>query len=398
MPRVFVENALYYVTCKSLPNQSIFREKGDYNMYFELMKRYKEQYGVNIYAYNLMPSHLHLLMEVDEKTTISTIMHNINSTYTKYYNSRYERKGHLFRERFKAALIEKEPKVLLNLTAYMHLSVKKMEVAIQGQTHPYSSYSLYLDYNQQSDHGLNIKNEIAAVLSGLIDENYSQYLQKAEQSMDFKKMHKQLQRKGMLGSSAFLESVKNKIEQFREAEAGEKETAQLKPDLETAENNVQNAKGFNPMGLAILILVLTSAGMYLYFDYTRNSAKPQIEEKADKIQEVIKQEPISNLERTEWELKLFAANGQEVKTDTLSFNNGKVVSAYLAGINYPKSNYSLVFEGDKLIWETMQTSPSGTASWRGEVKNEKMSGILSLRQKGKQTQVFSFENTKYRRK
>ena len=97
-------------------------------MYFGLIKKYREQYQAQVYAYSLMPSHLHLLLEVDEKTTISTIMHNINSSYTKYYNGRYERKGHLFRERFKAALVEKDPKVLLNLTAYIHLNPKKLEI------------------------------------------------------------------------------------------------------------------------------------------------------------------------------------------------------------------------------------------------------------------------------
>jgi hypothetical protein len=34
-------------------------------------------------------------------------MHDINSNYTKYYNSKYHRKGHLFQERYHCVLVEK---------------------------------------------------------------------------------------------------------------------------------------------------------------------------------------------------------------------------------------------------------------------------------------------------
>ncbi len=363
-------------------------------MYFGLMKKYKEQYGVKVYAYNLMPSHLHLLMEVDEKTTISTVMHNINSTYTKFYNGRYARKGHLFRERFKAALIENDPKVLLNLTAYMHLNAKKMEVAIQAQTLRYNSYSLYLDYDQQNDRGLDMKNEINGILSGLIGENYSQYLQKAEQSMDFKKMHKQLQRKGMFGSPAFMESVKKKIDEFREPTAAKKETAELKPVVSKSNEKITK-KSFNPAGIAILILILSSAGIYIYFDY---SAKAPVEVAQKVIIKEVNKEELENLDETEWQIKLTSSDGKAVKKDTVFFVKGKFASKYLTQLNYSMSNYSMFGENDKIIWETMQTSYNGIALWRGEITGDKMNGILSLQQKGKQQQVFSFKSITHRKK
>jgi hypothetical protein len=66
---------------------------------------------------------------------------------------------------------------------------------------------------------------------------------------------------------------------------------------------------------------------------------------------------------------------------------------------YTVSNYTLIQEDDMITWETMQTSPDGsTASWRGEVEQGKMKGILNLRQKGSEPQDFSFMSVKYRRK
>ncbi len=352
-------------------------------MYFGLMKKYKEQYGIKIFAYNLMPSHLHLLMEVDEKNKISTVMHSLNSSYTKYFNSRYKRGGHLFRERFKAALVEKDPKVLLNLTVYMHLNAKKLEIAAEAKTYPYSSYSLYLNYLQQNDHGLDIKNEINEILSGLMGENYADFMQKTEQVIDVKKMHKQLQRKGMLGSTAFIEEVKKQIELVKD---------QPEPQAEIPDTNIQRNKSINTAVMALLIVVVSAAGLYVYFDF---SGKP---EQVENPQVVMQENRLDNLDMTEWQLQLTPVDGGKVKSDIISFINGKVSSAYLAKFKYPITNYSMVREGNKIIWETMQTSSQGIASWRGEVDQGKMQGVLSLRQEGKEPQDFSFKSIKFSRK
>jgi Protein of unknown function (DUF1568). len=243
-----------------LPSQNIFREKEDYEMYFNLMKKYKEELGFKLYAYALMPSHLHLLVEMDSTTSISTIMHNLNSSYTKYFNSRYQHKGHLLRERFKTAIIEKDPKLLLKLSAYIHLNCRRLNLAVQAQTYPYSSYSLYLDYNQQSDRGLNIKNEIADIVGGLLGQNYDDFAAKLEQSEEYQRLHKQLQRNRVAGSDAFIEKVKREIENQRQQnEAVEPPGWMGRPQRLVA-------------GTVVLIIALTAAGVYIYFDLNR---KPQ---------------------------------------------------------------------------------------------------------------------------
>lgn len=350
-------------------------------MYFGLMKKYKEQYGMKIFAYSLMPNHIHLLLEVDEKNTISTVMHNINSSYTKYFNGRYERRGHLFRERFKAALVEKDPKVLLNLTAYMHLNAENLEIAAEAKTYPHSSYSLYLNYQSQSDHGLEIKSEIEEILVGLIGEGYEEFMQKAQKNMDGKKMHKQLQRKGMLGSQEFIEEVKKKIEQVKD-----------QPEVKTEkQQQTPIAKKTNKPGTLVLIIVLAATGFYLYFNFVKQTAP--INNK-----QIVVEQGLENLDLTQWQIKLTSVNGKEIKSDVLSFNKGKVASIYLLKSGYPMTNYSMSKDGDKIIWETMQTSPEGTATWRGEVVGEKMNGIMSLRQKGKSPQDFSFKSIKFKKK
>ena len=125
VPRINLEGALYYVTSRGDHNEAIFKEAGDYAAYLDLLKKGKEQYNFKLFAFCLLPNHIHLLIELAGDTTISQIMYGLNSNYTKYFNAKHHKEGHLFQERYEMALLEKEPN-LLNMTAYIHLNPKAL--------------------------------------------------------------------------------------------------------------------------------------------------------------------------------------------------------------------------------------------------------------------------------
>ena len=47
IPRVGIKDALYYVTSRGDHNQNIFKDDEDYQTYVLLLKKYKEQYGID---------------------------------------------------------------------------------------------------------------------------------------------------------------------------------------------------------------------------------------------------------------------------------------------------------------------------------------------------------------
>lgn len=50
---------------------------------------------------------------------LSKVMQNILFRYTRYWNGRYRKMGHLFQDRYKAILCEKDS-YLLKLIRYLH--------------------------------------------------------------------------------------------------------------------------------------------------------------------------------------------------------------------------------------------------------------------------------------
>jgi REP element-mobilizing transposase RayT len=389
LPRIYIKGALYYVTCRGGHNQNIFKDERDYQMFLELLKKYQQQYGIRLFSYVLLPDHLHLLLEVaGEKGEISEFMHDLNNTYTKYFNSRYERKGHLFRGRFKAALVEKAPN-LTKLTAYIHLNPQRLNLVSNAKDYAHSSYGYYLGQGKQFTPtpkslvwGFNLEQEIAEVLSWLKEKGYAEFVNELTQEQG-DKLHKKLQRGGIVGSDEFVKRVREEVASFQ-SRASAQEVAGKQPRYRL----------FMLTGSFLLVLIAGLSGVYFYF-IARDA------ELSENSQQIIPGaiRKAEELNGTEWEIRLVPISGGQQTADTLSFVRGKFISGKLNTSGYSASNYSLTIEDSGgVIWETMQTSPDGTASWRGEIEQGKMRGILSLRQEGKEPQDFSFVSTGYRRK
>jgi len=71
-----------------------------------------------IYAYVIMDNHVHLLLEVGI-IPLSKIIQGIQQVFTQTYNRVHNRTGHIFEQRYKAILCDKD-QYLLMLTRYIH--------------------------------------------------------------------------------------------------------------------------------------------------------------------------------------------------------------------------------------------------------------------------------------
>lgn len=386
-PRIHLENTLYYVTVRGNHGEDIYKDEGDYKMFLELLKKYKEAYGFKVFAFVFLPNHFHLVMEIPpvkeikNKKGISDFMHDLNSSYTKYFNGKYQRKGHLFRERFKTALAEKQL-YTAKLTAYVHLNPQKMNLVSDPKEYKYSSYLFYLDKEVPfKDLLADGKNEVLGLLEGL---SYEQFMEKlaGAGNLDF---HKDLQRRGILGGENFEQAVRERFALLKQ-----EETVPLKEFS-------PERKHIKPPAL-VFMFALMGLGLSSVLYITLKKKEPVLNLKPATAENLESKITINDLEDTEWQISL-SSNLSGNGADMISFTNGKFSSGKLNSEGYSASNYSFRIEDDKkIIWETMQTAPEGTASWMGEFEGGKMKGILSLRRNETQPQDFTFTGIKYWRK
>ena len=100
---------------------------------------------IKLFAFCLMPNHVHFLMKELEKNGISRFMSNFQNSYAKYLNLKTNRTGSLFQSMFKAVRIESDEQ-LIHVCRYIHLNPLTSYVIrdVDGlERYPWSSYPEY---------------------------------------------------------------------------------------------------------------------------------------------------------------------------------------------------------------------------------------------------------------
>jgi REP element-mobilizing transposase RayT len=133
---------IYHVMAKSISEFNLFQDDDDKNYYLDLLKRYKEKFKCKVYGYCLMTNHVHLHFDPCG-FDISKFMHCLNLAYVRYINIKYNRKGHLFAERFQSKIITDICYNLL-VSAYIHNNpIAIAEYSENAHEYPYSSMGIY---------------------------------------------------------------------------------------------------------------------------------------------------------------------------------------------------------------------------------------------------------------
>jgi len=377
VPRINIEGALYYITTRAVQGQSLFSDADDYAAYLDLLAKYKVQHGARLFAFVLLPTHVHLLLETPEGGgTLSDVMHNITSAYTKHFNKKYNRQGHLFRGRYRATVVEKEPN-LLRLTRFIHANPQHVG---REAGYPHSSLAHYVGTDAQ---GVDMKDEVREVLGHLSAVTYLDFMDQQPPD-EGRTLHKELHRKICLGSEAFTKKIYEMLEQPESAVPRRKRLV---------------------LPLISGVVVAAVAGSVLFYA----NQKSQKNQRAAQLASVVLEEPLPSpeeltipfaivgLDGSVWQIK-FVAGTPFQTVDEITFRDGKMVSENLELNGYPASNYTLTKNEESMIWETMQTTAKGsTGSWRGEVRDDRMQGVLSLRSHDGTSQDFSFVSMDYRR-
>ena len=139
--RLHFPGAVYHVSLHGNGNQPIFVDKTDRTRLLLLMQEGIEKFGHKIYAYCLLPTRLHLVIEVAE-VPLSRIMQQLGFRSTRWFNDWHQQAGHLFQGRYKAILIDPEF-YLLDLVRQLHLLPVREKLATDPMQYPWCSHRAY---------------------------------------------------------------------------------------------------------------------------------------------------------------------------------------------------------------------------------------------------------------
>jgi REP-associated tyrosine transposase len=151
--KIQIPDAYYHVYARGGNKMKIFLDSNDYKKFISLLERYLSgkaskskvgdlyptySRGLSLHAFCLMRNHFHLLVYQHEVPALEKFMRSLMTSYSKYFNLKYKRTGHVFESRYKAAHIDNQT-YLDHISRYIHLNPRFWE------GHRYSSYRFYRD-------------------------------------------------------------------------------------------------------------------------------------------------------------------------------------------------------------------------------------------------------------
>lgn len=133
---------IYHIMLRGINRQKIFIDNEDNERFLQVLNDCKEISGYRLMAYCLMVNHLHLLIK-EEKERLDQIFKRIGARYVYWYNSKYNRIGHLFQDRFRSEPVD-DDKYFLTVLRYIHQNPVKAGICKNISQYKWSSYKDYL--------------------------------------------------------------------------------------------------------------------------------------------------------------------------------------------------------------------------------------------------------------
>jgi putative transposase len=151
LPRyeIVYDDAFFHVTWQCHNNDWLMQWDWAKKAYYDLLLKYKDDYGIKIYSYNFMDNHPHLSGHLECKKRFSDFFRLVNSRFAKIVNKRLKRRGQVVMDRFKSPVIESDEH-MLNVMAYIDLNQHRAKKVSHPQKNDWSSYAYYADGKKDS--------------------------------------------------------------------------------------------------------------------------------------------------------------------------------------------------------------------------------------------------------
>jgi len=106
LARIVVPGLPHHVTQRGNRREAIFFEDGDHEIYLDLLAEQTLKEEVAVWAYCLMPNHVHLILKPARSGDLGRAVGEAHRRYTNFINARGRWTGHLFQSRFASVVLD----------------------------------------------------------------------------------------------------------------------------------------------------------------------------------------------------------------------------------------------------------------------------------------------------
>ena len=137
MARAVAAGYPHHITQRGNRRQQTFFCDEDYTTYISLMAEWCKKQHVEIWAYCLMPNHVHLIAIPESEVGLRSAIGEAHRRYTRHVNFRQGWRGHLWQGRFSSFPMDES--YLLAVARYVELNPVRTGLAREPWSYPWSS-------------------------------------------------------------------------------------------------------------------------------------------------------------------------------------------------------------------------------------------------------------------
>lgn len=162
---MFVDGEIFHICNKSIANYGIFKDLDNCRRFYQALHYYNNHnYGSSLskylkkhpdyspqildfdkssylkfLSYCIMPDHYHLVVKILKAGILSKYINDLENSYTRYFNIKFDRKGPLWQNSFQAVRIESNEQ-LLHVVRYVNINPATSGLVEKPEDWKYSSY------------------------------------------------------------------------------------------------------------------------------------------------------------------------------------------------------------------------------------------------------------------
>lgn len=135
--RIVLPGYPHHVTQRGSRRQQVFFGERDYVDYLHLLEAELEHLLIEIWAYCLMPNHVHFIAVPDNQESMSKLFQSVHRKYARAINAREGWQGHLWQERYHSYPMDEQH--LLATARYIELNPVRAGLCSRPTDWPWSS-------------------------------------------------------------------------------------------------------------------------------------------------------------------------------------------------------------------------------------------------------------------
>lgn len=140
--RITVPGLPHHVTQRGNGRQKVFFSGADYALYRDLLAEHCRAAEVEIWAWCLMPNHVHLLLVPNDEDGLRSALSKVHRIYAGIIHTREKKSGHFWQGRFGSVALDEDH--LINAFHYVALNPVRAQLVSNAADWPWASSRSYI--------------------------------------------------------------------------------------------------------------------------------------------------------------------------------------------------------------------------------------------------------------